>query len=274
MARRAYGLEDFAQEFEALASSEREHEVLLEKGQAILRKLLPNQQFVCDLLAEILSSEHFPDHIYRTVDSHDFTLYRSPQGSFSLKLYVWVPSLRYPIHDHGAWGVVGAYVNEVTVIKYQRLDDGSLPGYARLREKERQTLRPGETTSVLPLDQGIHWTGGLGKSIALSLHAYGRALRKGYIQRFDIEASSAYPMCTPTLDKTLFAVRALGALGEPARAALEAVLSNRYPLARWEGLMALERLDPALGRSLIERAANDESEEVRVRARAYLRPDK
>jgi hypothetical protein len=171
--------------------------------------------------------------------------------------------------------VVGAYVNEVTVIRYQRLDDGSLPAYARLREKERQTLRPGETTYVLPLDQGIHWTGSLGNSVALSIHAYGRALRKGYIQRFDIEANSAYPMCTPTLDKTLFAVRALGALGgESAKAALEAVLGNRYPLARWEGLIALERIDPELGRALIERAANDESEELRVRARAYLKSAK
>lgn len=267
-----YGLEEFAEEFEALVASEKDYLRLVERGQVVLRKLLPNREFVKGILAQVLSADQLPEQLFRTVDNHDFLLYRSPQGSFSLRLFVWEPSSRYHrIHDHGSWGIIGAYVNEILVIRYQREDDGTVEGYARLVEKDRRILKEGQTSPVLPFDEGIHWTGSSNDCLAMSVHAYGRALRRGYIHGFDLDKNSVYKLCTPRLEKSLLAAKALGALGgESAKAALERGLESRYPLLRWETLVVLMQIEPDLGNTLMEKAAHDESDEVRARARAYL----
>jgi len=266
-----YGTDEFAEEFEGLVASERDHQNLLERGQAVLTKLLPNKELAKGVLAQLLSSESLPYHMLSTTDNHDFLLHRSPKGSFSLRLYVWEPGSHHHIHDHGSWGVVGAYVNELLVIRYRRVDDGTNEGYAKLVSQERRILQEGQTSSVLPFDDGIHWTGSSGYHLAMSIHAYGRALRRGYILGFDLDKDSTYKLCTPRLEKSLLAAKALGVLGgKSAKAALEGGLESRYPLVRWEALMALERIDPELANTLIEKAVHDESEEVRARARVHL----
>jgi uncharacterized membrane protein len=94
-----------------------------------------------------------------TIDPNEITLFRSPQGNFSLRLFIWEPGKTYPVHDHGSWGVVGAWAGIVEEIKYRRLDDGNRVGYADLAVKNKAALSPGELTAVLPLNEGTHQMG-------------------------------------------------------------------------------------------------------------------
>ena len=272
MGQKSYGLSEFVREFEEVASNETSYENIAEKGQIILKRLLANREVATELLGEMVSGDYIPEQFFRTVDNHDFTIYRSPLGSYSLKLYVWVPGHDYPIHDHGSWGIVGGYVNDAMMIRYQREDDGTIPGHARISEKDRRIVRPGDTCFVLPFDDGIHWMGSGGGEVALTIHVYGKALRRGYIQGFDLAKNAVYLMCTPRLTKTIFAVQALGALGgEQSAGYLEMAVRHHYPLARWESLLALARVDRDRGLTLMRRLLSDEEDEnVRSKIRSFL----
>lgn len=267
-----YGLSEFAKEFEEVASNETIYENIAEKGQPILKRLLANREVATELLGQMVSDDYIPEQFFRTVDNHDFTIYRSPIGSYSLKLYVWVPGRDYPIHDHGSWGIVGGYINDALTIRYHREDDGTIPGYARISEKGSLSVRPGDTYFVLPFDDGIHWMGSAGDKVALTTHVYGRALRSGYIQGFDLAKNAVYPLCTPRLTKTIFAVQALGALGgEESVGYLEAALTNRYSLVRWESLLALAGIDHDRCLTLMRRLLSEEEDEtVRRKIRSFL----
>ncbi len=272
MTQKPYGIDEFARDFEGVASDETHYESIAQKGQAILKRLLANQEVAAQLLGEMLAGDQVPEQFFRTVDNHDFTIYRSPRGSYSLRIYVWVPGYNYPIHDHGSWGIAGGYVNDALMIRYHREDDGTAPGHARLREKDRLSVRPGDTCFILPFDDGIHWMGCAGTDVALTIHVYGKAQRSGYIQGFDLAKNAVYPLGTPRLTKTIFAVQALGALGnEQSVGYLEAALQNRYSLVRWESLLALVRIDHDRGLALMRRALGDvEDQNVRGKIRAFL----
>ena len=55
-------------------------------------------------------------------------------GSFSLQVFVWPPGTGTKIHDHSSWGAYCCAVGSVLEERYERLDDGSRPEYARLKK--------------------------------------------------------------------------------------------------------------------------------------------
>jgi predicted metal-dependent enzyme (double-stranded beta helix superfamily) len=55
-------------------------------------------------------------------------------GSFSLQVLVWPPGTGTKIHDHSSWGAYCCAVGSVLEERYERLDDGSRPEYARLKK--------------------------------------------------------------------------------------------------------------------------------------------
>lgn len=266
-------IEEFARGLETMIGSGKSYLKSMPQAQAELGKLLTHRGLVTDLLTEVVSGKQFPQQLFHTVDSHDFVLYRSPAGSFSLRLYVWVPGHQYRIHDHGSWGILGAYVNSIRITQYRRQDGGDTPGYAMLEEGGSCVLQPGQTSTVLPFDEGIHCTQSATDQVALSIHAYGRAMRRGFIHVFDPDKKTVHRLGTPMLQKSIFAVKALGVLGkddEIARQVLKSAQAGPRALLRWEAALARYALDAEEGVAAIEAALNDESQEVRLIARHFL----
>ena len=264
-----YGLEQFSDELENLVSQEKEQPVFLAEAQGLLKKLLPDREFVCNVMEQMITDDAFLKERIGTIDRHDLTLYLSPKGSFSMRLFVWLPSVPYPVHDHGSWGVVGGYANSTLEVKYRRLDDGSTEGHARIEERARNILHPGDTTCILPFE--IHHMGSSNDQTSLTVHVYGKPLRKGFIQCFNPQNNSVHNLITPKLDKRLFAVRALGAIGgNLVKAPIEKAGHDPHPLVRWESIAAMEKVDRDSWSALLRAALSDPSEEIQNKARAAI----
>jgi predicted metal-dependent enzyme (double-stranded beta helix superfamily) len=117
--------------------------------------------------------------------------YGSGDHSFSLQIFVWPPSTETKIHDHSSWGVYCCAVGSVLEERYERLDDGSLTDYARLKKAWQLRWSPQDgASSVLPHDGGIHRVGNPGDSLAISVHLYGPRL--GEVDGRDYDLSRDY----------------------------------------------------------------------------------
>ena len=227
-----YGLEQFCDELDSLIARDMEQAVFLEEGKLLLKKLLPNKEFVCRVMEQFITDDDFVKGGIGTIDRHDLGIYFSPKGNFSMRLFVWLPTMKYPIHDHGAWGVVGGFANRTQEIKYRRLDNGSVEGYAQIEEVGRQVISPDDTTHVLPFS--IHHMSSLGDRTSLTLHVYGRAVRKGFIQCFNVTENLVNNMLTPKLEKRWYAIQALGAIGvDVSKTLAEKAFHDAHPLIRW-----------------------------------------
>lgn len=97
-----------------------------------------------------------------------------PDGSYSLQVFVWPPGTRTQIHDHTTWGAYCCVVGSVLEERYERLDDGSTPDYARLKKVwQLNWCKEDGVSTVLPYDRGIHRVGNPGARTAISVHLYG-----------------------------------------------------------------------------------------------------
>ncbi|MDY6912426.1 MAG: HEAT repeat domain-containing protein [Chloroflexota bacterium] len=267
-----YTLEQFCDEMEVLVAQKGDLTRFLKEAQDILKRLLANREFTNRVLEQMVQDDAFTKSSISTIDRHDILLHRSPKGSFSMRMFVWAPGSKHHIHDHGSWGIVGSFVNQTEEISYRRIDDGSREGYAEIEERSRRVLSPGDTTSVLPLNGGIHWTGSASDETGLTVHVYGRPMRKGFVQCFDLENNSIYYLITPKVEKRLYAVRALGAIGgNDALNTLQHSFCDQNPLVRWESVLSMKQIDTEAGSNLMQAALEDEDEWVQEKARAALR---
>ncbi len=117
--------------------------------------------------------------------------YEGHEGSYSLQVFVWPPGTQTQIHDHTSWGVYCCAVGSVLEERYERLDDASRPGHARLKKVWQLTWsRKDGASTVLPYEGGIHRVGNRGESTAISVHLYGPQL--GEVEGRDYDPSRDY----------------------------------------------------------------------------------
>jgi predicted metal-dependent enzyme (double-stranded beta helix superfamily) len=170
-------------ELEAL--SELPSELALREAAPILVRLTRDSVFldahILCLLEEAKEAEDW--YVARHCGGQD--------GSYSLQVFVWPPGSRTQIHEHASWGVYCCAVGSVLEERYERLDDGSQPNFARLK-KIWQLLwsREDGPSSVLPHDGGIHRVGNPSDSLAISVHLYGP--RIGEVDGRDYDLSRDY----------------------------------------------------------------------------------
>ena len=99
--------------------------------------------------------------------------YDDEEGSYSLQIFVWPPGSGTEIHDHSSWGAYSSAAGTVLEERYERLDDGSMPGYARLKKVWQLSWNGKDGAStVLPSDRGIHRVENPGSELAISVHLY------------------------------------------------------------------------------------------------------
>ena len=84
-------------------------------------------------------------------------LYRDPDHGYIQMAHIQEYGLILPPHDHGpCWVVYGDYQGVTEITLYERTDDGSEPGRAKLEKKELHQLGPGVVYPYLVGD--IHST--------------------------------------------------------------------------------------------------------------------
>jgi predicted metal-dependent enzyme (double-stranded beta helix superfamily) len=116
-----------------------------------------------------------------------------PDRSFALYLSVMCRGRRVPPRNHTTWACIAAVDGCEQNFVYERLDDGSQPGQARLREARQVRVEPGRSISFMPDD--IHAVANLEAPMIRHIHFYGRALEV-LSERliFDLAASTCKPM--------------------------------------------------------------------------------
>ncbi len=170
---------------------------------------LRNQSVFQELLKNIIGGSPYPDLRQAQMIDDEILLYLNPKRLFSLRMFLYGPGDYTPIHDHNSWGVSGAAVGELGVIRYAREDDGTVEGYARLRQTARVQLQPGEIELTRPLNDGIHQTGNPGQGTTFMISIYGSPVRRLYINRFDHEHNKVDRLYPPRIKKKMLAAQAL-----------------------------------------------------------------
>lgn len=114
--------------------------------------------------------------------------YDDEQGRYSLQVFVWPPGSRTRVHDHSSWGAYCCAAGTVQEERYERLDDRSVSGHARLEKVWELSWSSADGAStVQPGDGGIHRVGNPVGETAVSVHLYGP--RIGAIEGRDYDPS-------------------------------------------------------------------------------------
>jgi predicted metal-dependent enzyme (double-stranded beta helix superfamily) len=114
-------------------------------------------------------------------------------------MYLYEPGDFSPVHDHNAWGLTTCIAGQLLITPYVRLDDGSRPGYARLREDTQKVLSSDTIGISRNQTNGIHATGNPGVDTAAMLSIYGPPRRRSYINGFDPVNNRIYRIYPPRL---------------------------------------------------------------------------
>jgi len=170
---------------------------------------LRNQSLFTKLLKNIKGGSPYPDLRQAQMIDDEILLYLNPKRLFSLRMFLYGPGDYTPIHDHSSWGVSGAAVGELGVIRYGREDDGTVEGYARLRQTAQVHMQSGELELTRPLNDGIHQTGNPGEGITIMISVYGSPIRRLFINRFDAEHNKVDKLYPPRIKKRMLAAQAL-----------------------------------------------------------------
>lgn len=109
-------------------------------------------------LRELLDNPAFRDHSRKWPDcvptdrAENLLFYEDPDYSFVVNGLVKAPNRGYNrIHDHAhIYTLYGLVEGHETIPRYERLDDGSVPGYAKVRQTAELHTGPGDVDLVKP----------------------------------------------------------------------------------------------------------------------------
>lgn len=134
---------------------------------------------IAERLEELAAQRHlWSEAEYRSPTEAErqqrYLVSEEPDRSFALYLSVMCRGRRVPPHNHTTWACIAAVDGCEQNFLYDRLDDGSEPGRARLRESAQVRVEPGRSITLMPED--IHAVANLEAPLTRHIHFYGRAL--------------------------------------------------------------------------------------------------
>jgi len=223
-------LNEFVKSLTALLKEKPPQAEVIRQSRTLLSGLTVSADWFQESLSRLLLDQTWRTGQRHTIWPNEMSLAWDTDPEFSVLAYIWEPDMVDVVHDHGSWGVLACLVGTIDEIKYSRLDDGSREGFAELSPHSPLTMNPGETTFILPLDQGIHRLGNAAHGHSVSVHVYGQPVRRVYIRTFypdEKRVSVAYP---PPAYKAALAIRLLAEIGRPwSQDLLSAALRESVP---------------------------------------------
>jgi predicted metal-dependent enzyme (double-stranded beta helix superfamily) len=127
-----------------------------------------------------------------------YPLYRSPDHRASMLAVVFKPGVTAPVHDHGAWAVIGIYRGRERETWFRRTDDGGTPGSAQL-VADRSFVNATGSVHLVPAGI-IHTVEALDGVDAVSIHVYGTDIVTQDRNEFDLETGRVQPYRPPVTE--------------------------------------------------------------------------
>src|SRR3974390_2718870 len=118
-------------------------------------------------------------------------LHEEPNHDLAVFLISWLPKCGTTPHNHKTWAVVVGIEGQEQEINYERVDDGTTPGFADLKRGGEQIMATGDIARCYP--EHIHSVRNIGKDISKSLHTYGRHINYTGRSEFDLEQKREKP---------------------------------------------------------------------------------
>ena len=223
-------LKQFNEQFTAFLATTSDYDEILSTGRKMVGALVSSEEWLNETLTRLTLDDEFLESQYHSVDYNEITLYRSPDKRFSVRAFIWEPYKQYPVHDHGSWGIIGAYSNQTREKKFEILSSSPDDTF-EIKLQADAVISPGETAFTLPLDKGVHQLSAASGNTSITVHVYGSPVRKGYIQVYDLDYNKIRRIYPPTIYKRVLALRAMGSMkSDWARQVLEeANLSTALP---------------------------------------------
>ncbi|HLH95369.1 MAG TPA: hypothetical protein VKW08_09650 [Xanthobacteraceae bacterium] len=166
-------LENFIAELGAIWQAESDDQRRMEQARPLLERLLMEPTLKAH-------SANWPS----TEGYKNLLLYVDPQHHFAINAVVRTPGRVGGVHDHAdAWVLYGVLDGTERLERYERVDDGSRPGFAEVRLASVTTGTQGKVDLVAPHD--IHAEqGGPTRSVAIIVRSQrlgeGTILQRGY----------------------------------------------------------------------------------------------
>ncbi len=234
-------------------------------------RLLLERRLVEDAVMRLFKDEDYLRSQSSCLHKNELKLYRDPHDEFSVRLFLWQAGVMSEIHDHGSWGLVGCALNQLKILHYRRLDDGSKPGFAELEPSKQVFLEPGQCEKVFPFNHGIHQVGADVIKPAISISLYLKPLRKGYIYAFNRLLNKCWKEYPTIVEKKYLATLLFEHFESSSRYnALWAASDDRTPLVRLEAMKLLLKVAPERRQDIIEKGLHDPAQEVRKGLKEYL----
>jgi 3-mercaptopropionate dioxygenase len=115
-------------------------------------------------------------------------LHRAADSSWSVLVAVFAPGERAPVHDHGAWAVIGIVAGRERETRFRRGDAGL--------EMDRTSINPAGVVTIVPAG-AIHTVEALDGQDAVSVHVYGTDIVTQPRHTYDPDTASAGPFRPP-----------------------------------------------------------------------------
>jgi predicted metal-dependent enzyme (double-stranded beta helix superfamily) len=155
----------------------------LRRATAFLADLVEDPAFMEDVVLPLVEEAEDAEGWY--------VARRFEEVAYSLQVFVWPAGTGTAVHDHSSWGAYRCAWGTVREERYERLDDGSRPGHARLKRAWQLSWNPEDGAStVLPGDGGIHRVSNPGEEVSVTVHLYGP--KTGEVEGRDYDPSRDY----------------------------------------------------------------------------------
>src|SRR6201991_1389621 len=177
----------FVNDLRSIWAAETENQHRMERAKPLLERLVKDD----GLRAHSAS--------WPSTEGHkNLLLYVDPDHHFVINAVVRVPGRKGSIHDHAdAWVLYGMLDGTESLERYDRLDDGSQPGYAEIKLASLTTGSQGKVDLVPP--HAIHAEqGGPTRSVAIIVRS--QRLGEGTVlqRRYDPAARTVTEQYGPT----------------------------------------------------------------------------
>jgi len=176
-----YTLEQYVRDLRTITAQEADPVKIADRVAPLAKKFAQSPGWLRPEYRECDAEQGFGVHLLHEEPNHDLAVF----------LISWLPNRGTTPHNHKTWAVVVGIEGQEQEINYERVDDGTTPGFADLKRGGEQVMTTGDIARCHP--EHIHSVRNIGRDISMSLHTYGRHINYTGRSEFDLEQKREKP---------------------------------------------------------------------------------